>query len=265
MKNSKMDNIIDKIKKLLRLSTSNNENEAALALQRAKELMDKYNLSEVSLNDQFIEDNFNENNVFEIGLKFTAYNKRLPVYKDIIAANIANIFSCKSIRNYPIIIDNEIKYCIGLIGFEADVIIAEYAIEYTINFIDKKVKELYALYKKLNKKKPKRFKLSYTIGVLNTIEQKIQQLASYKNNNDLYDSTTDIDSENLEKMLTIKTNAIDIYLNTKYNITSKGNPEHIKYNPIVAQQGSNDAKDYNINVAMAHDDNSKTQIHMLKG
>lgn len=47
MKNKK---VLDKIRKLLSLSTSFNSNEAALALRQARELMDEHDLSHNDFN-----------------------------------------------------------------------------------------------------------------------------------------------------------------------------------------------------------------------
>lgn len=79
--------VLEKIKKLMKLSQSGNSNEASLALQRAKELMDKY---QISLSDVVLSD------VKEVeGMKMKAQS--LSDYQNLLLNCISRLFSCEVI------------------------------------------------------------------------------------------------------------------------------------------------------------------------
>lgn len=88
------DNIINKIKKCLALSKSPNPGEAAAAMHKAQELMEKYQISmeEVQLSD-----------VNEIRRK-REKRKGIIAYEGVLANVIAEVFGCEIIANYGEII-----------------------------------------------------------------------------------------------------------------------------------------------------------------
>ena len=86
-----MEAIKDKIKKLLQLASSNNENEAALAMAMAQELMDKHNIAmaELSASEKVMLEDIIEDKepLFAAG--------RIPGWKSILANILARNNNCR--------------------------------------------------------------------------------------------------------------------------------------------------------------------------
>ena len=86
--NEDKDKIIDKIKKLFKLSESDNENEAILALRNAEKLMRIHNIEAVDMAEKF-----------EI-TELTFQEGRLMGWKKYLAVIIAELFFCKVGSSY---------------------------------------------------------------------------------------------------------------------------------------------------------------------
>ena len=119
--------ILDKVRKLFALSKSCNENEAALATQRAKEMLEKYNLtiSDVEVNE-IIE------NIFDVGsVSVETWLMNLSAY--ISEGFDVGVYRVKGNR------ETNRRYArtskIVFIGTDIDVTIANYVFEYLIGVI----------------------------------------------------------------------------------------------------------------------------------
>lgn len=84
MEENKRDQIVEKIKKLLRLSKSSNEHEAALAAAKAQELLSNYNLNEADFTEKEIPK--------EAGTAHTDTVKKPAGWVFILAAAVAGAF-----------------------------------------------------------------------------------------------------------------------------------------------------------------------------
>ena len=88
-----MDMIRDKVRKLLQLATSDNQNEAALAMSMAQSLIDKYNLEMIELSEKEVV-KFEE----IIEAKEPLYvGGRIPGWKSILAGILARHNNCRII------------------------------------------------------------------------------------------------------------------------------------------------------------------------
>lgn len=92
-----MDNIVEKIKKLLALSTSSNEHEAALAAARAQELMTKYAIEE----DALVDGAKRKEPIETVGLNirgegFHLNRGKIPRWQALLAYVLAPNFFCRS-------------------------------------------------------------------------------------------------------------------------------------------------------------------------
>lgn len=121
--------IIDKVKKLLRLATSDNVNEAASSAAKAQELIDKYNLSYLLLSDSFhdneIKDAKESNCVYKFG-------KNIIAWKSVLAKNIGEMNHCR------IYIGNTGQYkYVGIVGREEDINTVKYLFLYLATEIER--------------------------------------------------------------------------------------------------------------------------------
>lgn len=106
--------IMDRIQKLLALSKSDNEHEAAIALKRAQALMQEYNVSELDLElaDITREDTY------------ACDSRRPPVWVVFLTSMIAEAFGC-----HPVIVEKLRSSNVAFIGPDPQPKIATYAYE----------------------------------------------------------------------------------------------------------------------------------------
>ncbi|MCG8570744.1 MAG: DUF2786 domain-containing protein [Spirochaetes bacterium] len=163
------DKIIAKIRKLLSLAQSNNVNEAALALKRAHDILDKYHLTleEISKEKAIIKPTLKKSNQanweMEIGITIGEYYDCDYQFE--------STFMSK---------DERYKWRLLFIGSETNTSIANYAYEYVLRIFNKlqteykkKFQSSYHYCCKLTrsqqirytKKKLKEYRLGFTIGL----------------------------------------------------------------------------------------------------
>jgi hypothetical protein len=169
-----MDNqkAIEKIKKLFALSKSDEPHEAALALKKAQELMNEYN---ISMNDI-------EYSIKECSAK-KGKGKDVPKHKTVLANMIKNLFSCDLFWRFSSQID-EIKYriidfyCPVFVGNDINAEIAQYTYDVLLMAISK-AKRTY----KSKKRLPKTIKLdkdSYVLGWVNGVRENTYHLVPFE-------------------------------------------------------------------------------------
>lgn len=90
------ENIREKIRKLLSLSRSDNPHEAALAAQRAQELILQYNVSQDEITDPAQKDPDEPIEVEEMGgFPRTGKKTRIPHWQPVLAFHLAKSFMCR--------------------------------------------------------------------------------------------------------------------------------------------------------------------------
>lgn len=152
--------IIERIKKLIALSTSSNEYEAALAISKAQELINKYALE---YSDLF---GIEQKNIQEITL---VCGKRIPVWKVHLARLLGSVFDLLILRS-SLTITRE--HSIVICGFEADLAIAEYAFNVLVRLIDKNAAKLRRQMTYI----PPNFKNAFALGFLQGIKGALLEL-----------------------------------------------------------------------------------------
>lgn len=159
------DKIKEKIEKLLNLSMSDNEHEAALALERALKLMNEHNITK----DEIYKQNF-INKDFEINYI------RVPDWLTKLYSNMAEISGCvftwRNGRTYSARIKSNAKG--SFTGRERDVENAVYLSEFLKREIEKRVKKYKAEIDEVYTEKYKKILLkSFKIGIIETISQRL--------------------------------------------------------------------------------------------
>lgn len=172
--------VVDRIKKLFALSKSPNENEAALALSRAQELMFKYNVEQEDL----VTDEVDE--IVEITFKVTA---RFSEYKNTLAYWIGQAFMVKPLLfkmkevKYPSRTVHHIKF----IGTKSDLSVATFVYGYLVDIIDAKALEYYHSIKSiLGKHSPsesRKIKSDYSRGFVLALTEKFKAIIKLKMRN----------------------------------------------------------------------------------
>lgn len=155
------DNIKHRVKKLLALSHSTNEHEAALALDKARELMEAYNLSEEDCTTYISE---------------VKCLKSEPLWRFIVASSVAWLNGVAYVHILRINGDVYRFY-----GRESDVFIAREMNNYLIRTIERLTK------KNVRKNAKKTFRDSYKYGMAKTLYFRIREsgaLYSWANKRD---------------------------------------------------------------------------------
>ena len=127
-----------KIKKLLALSESPNEEEAQSALLKAKEFMMKYKLTESDIPDADIKDK----NIIQLYTQIEC-TRRTEFWRAQLAQVIADNYCCKSFLRHP---KGKKSRKIFIIGYEDDAQICNNLIHYALNSIWSKFVEIRSEY-----------------------------------------------------------------------------------------------------------------------
>lgn len=151
--------IIEKIKKLYRLSKSSNEHEAALAAAKAQELLAQHNLSEADFSEKKI--------LKQAETAFTATVKKPTGWVFILAASVSGAFDCQYF------------HCSSghtvFVGVDVD----HEAANFTFSYLYRTISKLAAVFmqksqqKRLTVKGQKKVRLSYCLGAAQVVSQKL--------------------------------------------------------------------------------------------
>ena len=153
--------IIEKIKKLLSLAESNNENEALSSLTKARKLMAKYKIemseiqSEQENKEKIIKDDFG-----------VTYNGR-QVWKGSLSVIISDNFGCYCY------VDNPTKNII-ILGKETEVKVVQQLILFGINIIEKESDKLVKEYKRAGRS-TRGLTKEYGLGFCEGVKEKFEE------------------------------------------------------------------------------------------
>lgn len=148
--------IIDRVKKLLSLATSSNENEAFLAMKKVRELYAKYNL-DINIDDSSTE---YHHKVFSFGKKKVALWK-----KRIITVLVDHFFVEAFILSQFNIKARQTEQCVELVGLKENVEMAEYVLQFLITQAEALAK---------NSKVKGRSKSSYLFGIIDGFDHRLK-------------------------------------------------------------------------------------------
>lgn len=234
--------ILDKIRKLLALAQSPNENEAALALAMAKDLMLRYNIDNIDLEQETTED------IIEIDFKISHQAEESSlrfVYWLGKAFLVRPILIKRNIGQDKIKFERYIRF----IGKQADVAASTYIFSFIMLILDKKEKE----YSKKSK-----IKKDYSLGFITAVCDKLKQIEDEKQSK----STYTVAAAKKESMLILSTNAlIDNYIKEKYNEKLfEGNNINMEIDLNHFRNGYIEGGKYNLNKGL---ENHKSKIVTL--
>ncbi len=171
------DKIIEKIKKMLALSKSANEHEAALAASKAKEMLDNHNLEMAEIDEADIEvdkysildDRYNKNETEREEHREKGHN--WPVWKRRLVGAIANNMDL----GFYIGVTYKKSYTkMMLVGTKTDVQVAEYLLIYLVRQI-KTLTRKYAKDSGINNRL-EYYKNSYRLGIIRTLENRFIEM-----------------------------------------------------------------------------------------
>jgi hypothetical protein len=153
--------VIEKIKKLLRLAKSSNEHEAALAAARAQELLAKYNLDEELLTEKELPR--------EAGVADTATVKKPARWVYLLASSVAGAFDCQ----YAHSASGHMLF----FGVELDHEVAAFTFGYLYRAINRLAAQFMkkSQNRRLTVKGGKKVRLSYCLGASHVVSKKLRE------------------------------------------------------------------------------------------
>ena len=159
--------IIKKIQKCFSLASSSNENEAAVAVKKAKELLNKYNLTMVDISAF--------ESPSEIITSKVGEDKRHAMWEQVLLAKLAVVFDCKSFVRKS----RNSKPSMNVVGFPVDVEIFSYTYDYLVRVIDKLYRKALKVEKSKSnywdKKRTFAFKSGFSVGCCERIVERIKE------------------------------------------------------------------------------------------
>lgn len=187
--------IIEKVRKLLALSESPNEHEAALAAARARDLLDKYDmaLSEIDIaQDEILQH------------QVQTGTRRPYAWMGSLAVMVGYAFSCRVFRSGGVMV-----FC----GTETDTQVADYIYIYLIRTVrgmyDGHKRKLQATgeWAVWQTRGPRIYLNSYATGLVRTIEDKLKKFVESQERRERYKTHTGKD------LMVLKDGAVQAYFN----------------------------------------------------
>jgi hypothetical protein len=242
--NNEQKRLSEKIKKLLALSESSNENEALLAAAKAKEMLERYNLSLADIETcEIVEKNYDTG------------KSRMPGWLLQLGASVARGFNCdiyyRRKEGNGLHGTSKITTNICFVGTDLDTEIAEYVFEYLRKTVEsvtaKKMKELkmpkFAQVLRINRTSYlRKMRNSYRIGLVAALDEKIKCFAESGKGQD---SAGAADAGNGNAMTVSRGGALQRYMNSLE--LRRGRRGQTSVLPDGYHDGLKDGKDISIN------------------
>ncbi|BCL63116.1 hypothetical protein DGMP_38090 [Desulfomarina profundi] len=190
---------IDKIEKLLALATSPNEHEAALAMEKATELIDKYGVSAFDLGRK---QNFGY-------ILINRKRKRIERYQRDICRILQDFFSVRVVMSTlydPLLIDSH--KVIELLGTKENVAVAEYC----YYFLENKLESLWNHNRHRFRGQARREKNSYFLGLLAGFYKKLERSREQRKRR----AEKGYHSGEMERILTVSKNELGRYVSARF-------------------------------------------------
>lgn len=162
--NESENKIIDKIEKLLALSSSSNENEAKAAMVKAQELMAKHEIRREQLNNGEPEE------------RPVVHYTSMPFREDwtqYVGATIAENFRCRLVTLAKS--RSEGSFRLKFFGYEEDAEICINIFNYAVKVVRKRFSVLRAIYADAEKGFGRNEKLNYVLGFCHGLEENFEE------------------------------------------------------------------------------------------
>ena len=186
--------VYDKVRKLLALSKSPNEHEAALAAERAREILDKYQISLAEVDEK----EFTE--IVEKGADSGYSNPRMWVH--VLAMSTAKAFDCKVFRMGGVYV-----FC----GLKSDTQVSEYIFAYLLRTVFGLMKQRMKNRRKIGARGAGDVQ-SYAYGAARAIGEKIEAYAASQRRRDVYQ---EFKSKTGKDLMVVKNGALEKYWQEK--------------------------------------------------
>jgi len=160
------DAVLSKIRKLLALAKSPNEHEAALALSKAQEFLDKANLSASEVGEGNLPDDINSHELCSKG--------RFTYWESFLYRTVAKAFDCRSFLSKEVR-----KRSFWVVGYPQDVEVVKQLcgfLKTTISVLcDAQIIRESAIQKDWNRKSAFKFRNSFSVGASTRVCERVEE------------------------------------------------------------------------------------------
>lgn len=231
--------LLERIRKLLALSESPNENEALLAAAKAKDMLERYNLSLADIETCEITEK-----------NYATGSSRMAGWLLQLASSVARGFNCEIYYRKTMDGKSKLTASICFVGTNIDTEIAEYVFEYLRKTVEsvtaKKMKELkmpkFAKILKINRTSYlRKMRNSYRIGLVAALDEKVRHFAESGKNQE----KEELGAGKNKAMTVSKNDALHKYMNNLE--LRKGRRAQSSVLPDGYHDGLKDGKDISIN------------------
>jgi len=192
---------IDKIKKLLALSNSPNENEAAIALAKAIELCAENNISLSQVKAAPDGENIKHKDI-------SKGRTKTPKWETLLATNLADMFNCVCVINNGFH-NQKLQFA----GYSSDAEICAYVYEFLHRQIPKITREHMKLKNFRKNARRNAYRLDFMLGVVHSVLYKAKKIFTKKQTDE--SSALMVQRVNLVKRFLKETGAKDSNINFK--------------------------------------------------
>lgn len=231
--------MLDKVRKLLSLARSGNENEAFLAMQKANELIEKYNIDR-------IEEDKAAKSVYAIihhkKKRIENYQRRICLilrehfFVDVVYSSLYDPTDCQTYRT------------IELLGTVENVRIAEYVYYFLMN----QMEILWKAHHRKERAPTFRNKRSYRLGVLKGFHDKLDLQARERRRQSNKPETGGL--ETLSALVLAEDNALNAFRKMRFPRLSTYRSAGANIDDGMFQAGINDGKQLNLHKGIQHED-----------
>jgi hypothetical protein len=243
LKEAKMnrDEAIQKVIKLLSLSKSDNPHEAALAAQRAQEILDRYEISQFMLDGTITEDiqDFSKQGEYLEKCK----GKQLQTWKSYLSAVVSTANGCKTFVRWEWDVKKQKEIAmLHLVGRCSDAQKVRYLYAFLTNEVNR-------LTDRDGKKKGKSWRNNFRLGVVDTVKKALregkQKLATDLHRENKNSSTALIRVDQAIAKLYERSNEVNKWMQDHLDMKEKAPPK-IFFDPRARAAGQQAGKEINL-------------------
>lgn len=216
--------VIDKVRKLLALATSPNENEATLAMQKAGELLASHGLSMADVTPEEIRSSVTMETI-EMG------SKQRIMWIDLLAVEISKSFDCYPVTTYGT------GWQMNFIGTPADIEMVKYLLKYLSAEIERMSKR----YLRENKNyisSPRAAGNAYRRGVVRTVSDRLKVM---------YRARSEAMTSDCMALVPVKKEMVEKYTRKQFPRLTRPAKSYVRKELDSYHNGVRDGRNININ------------------
>lgn len=234
--------LIEKVRKLFALSKSSNEHEAALAMEKARQIMVQHNIEEADLIDRQVED------IIEIDFALT---NKFNAPATFLSYWIGQAYNVSPILMKDRTGFHQVAKKIRFIGAISDVAVATYIFAYMMSLVKIKADEYYIEQRWNGRKATTKTKNDFSLGFITAVCDKLKKLKAE------HEAANPVETEQMNALVVVKRNRIQDYIDQNLDVDTKApKQKKVKNNAKDLEAGYTEGEKYGLHRGL---DNKETR------